>query len=692
MRASGRVIGENIEEVNEIPTDTEEQQLYTLPGVKKDREGKFSAFFALDIYKLWQPCKNMVATIKATFDTWFGTDNTSGIQKQWKDLKEDAVAATNTARNAAGTVQDAIDHAESAASTANTAAGNADTSRLQIEAKESERQQQEGVRESNEAERKQNETQRQQAESQRQSTFSSNEALRQQTFDTAEQRREQQFTTVKQEAVDATALAQDVALHPTYVDGSGWVYEYNSTTKTYNKTDKNIHGRNFVVDKVFQSVTEMNAYTGSLLEEGRWFLVNTGSVEDEDTAKLYIVQPAGGQLKPVFLVDMSGARGFTGHTPQFSIGTVTTGSPGTSAQATISDDGTDPVTGDPKFKLNLVIPKGDPLRWADLTAEQISELQRPATEAATEIRTEWKGTDGNGGLKKTITDWYNNTTSTWSNWFSDSLADGVRKKWNDFWSNINTRWENFFGEENGTPTKGVQKTWTDWFSARGTEWSGWGECRLADWTQWKADRLTDWDAWKDARLEDWGAWKNGRLEDFYTWLSARLSEWNTWWDGRKTEWQTWFTNGVVTDWESWFSDTITTGIRKVWSDWFGARQDDWSTLEHDATEATDLAIEKAGYANTQGDYAKTQGDRSKDFNDHPPYIADGTAQKPGVKDFWYIWNETDGQYVKDAYSKGDNLHYGEMSQQEKDDLAQTVLSTLVIASEETCEALLNELT
>lgn len=201
----------------------------------------------------------------------------------------------------------------------------------------------------------------------------------------AEQQREQTFATMQSENATAVEVAQETAHHPSYADAEGWIYEYNLRTHAYDKTEKNMRGRNFTVDKVFSSVAEMMAYDGDKLVEGYFFMVNTGSTEDEDTAKLYIVQTVNGQLTPVFLVDMSGARGFTGHTPQFSIGTVTTGEPDSEAAASVSSDGTD-EQGNPKYKLNLVIPKGDTFTWSDLTEENIAELQRPAREMADIIK------------------------------------------------------------------------------------------------------------------------------------------------------------------------------------------------------------------------------------------------------------------------------------------------------------------
>ena len=70
------------------------------------------------------------------------------------------------------------------------------------------------------------------------------------------------------------------------------------------------------------------------------------------SAKLYIKK----NNEFSFLVDLSGALGFTGKTPQISIGTV---SHGDTASATLSPNGQD-TGGNPQFKLNLILPKGNP--------------------------------------------------------------------------------------------------------------------------------------------------------------------------------------------------------------------------------------------------------------------------------------------------------------------------------------------
>lgn len=154
----------------------------------------------------------------------------------------------------------------------------------------------------------------------------------------------------------AAANANDTAEHPTYIGTDHYVYKWNKTAQAYDKTDIYTKGDAFSIKKVYVSVTEMEADKGNPdIAEGDFALVNTGDVEDPDNAKLYV--KAAGDYE--FLVDMSGAIGFTGKTPQFSMGTVTTLEAGVSAIVTVSDDGTDDG-GNPKYKINFAIPRGNP--------------------------------------------------------------------------------------------------------------------------------------------------------------------------------------------------------------------------------------------------------------------------------------------------------------------------------------------
>lgn len=154
----------------------------------------------------------------------------------------------------------------------------------------------------------------------------------------------------------AAANANDTAEHPTYIGTDHYVYKWNKTAQAYDKTDIYTKGDAFSIKKVYASVANMEADKSNPdITEGDFVLVNTGDVEDPDNAKLYV--KADGDFE--FLVDMSGAIGFTGKTPQFSMGTVTTLEAGATATATISEDGVD-SDGNPKYKINFAIPRGNP--------------------------------------------------------------------------------------------------------------------------------------------------------------------------------------------------------------------------------------------------------------------------------------------------------------------------------------------
>ena len=166
-------------------------------------------------------------------------------------------------------------------------------------------------------------------------------------------------TTANEKAVladTAAANANDTAEHSTYIGTDHYVYKWNKTAQAYDKTDIYTKGDAFSIKKVYVSVAEMEADKSNPdIAEGDFVLVNTGDVEDPDNAKLYV--KADGDFE--FLVDMSGAIGFTGKTPQFSMGTVTTLEAGSTATATISENGVD-NDGNPKYKINFAIPRGNP--------------------------------------------------------------------------------------------------------------------------------------------------------------------------------------------------------------------------------------------------------------------------------------------------------------------------------------------
>lgn len=153
-------------------------------------------------------------------------------------------------------------------------------------------------------------------------------------------------------ATSSAVAAQETADHPTYVGDNFYVYKWNKETKAYDKTNVFVKGDGFSVKKVYPSIPAMNADLDNPdIKEGDFVLINTNDVEDPDNAQLYTRTETGFN----FLVDMSGPIGFTGKTPQFSIGNV---SKGDEPVASLSPDGTD-TDGNPQYKLNIVLPQGD---------------------------------------------------------------------------------------------------------------------------------------------------------------------------------------------------------------------------------------------------------------------------------------------------------------------------------------------
>lgn len=68
-------------------------------------------------------------------------------------------------------------------------------------------------------------------------------------------------------------------------------------------------GEPFAIAKTYSSVDEMNAdFEGTDVTEGQFVLINTGNVEDEDNAKLYVK----GATQYDFLIDLSGSAGIKG--------------------------------------------------------------------------------------------------------------------------------------------------------------------------------------------------------------------------------------------------------------------------------------------------------------------------------------------------------------------------------------------
>lgn len=177
----------------------------------------------------------------------------------------------------------------------------------------------------------------------------------------AEEARMSEFTTLKEASETAMEKANDTASHPTYIGADNYVYKWNADTRSYNKMDIFVKGDAFTIKKTYPSIEAMTTDVNNAdIIEGSFVLINTEDVENPDNARLYVkVRNEDATYSYSFLVDMSGAIGFTGKTPQFVKGTITTGEAGSDVQLSLSENGVD-GDGNPVYALNIVIPRGNP--------------------------------------------------------------------------------------------------------------------------------------------------------------------------------------------------------------------------------------------------------------------------------------------------------------------------------------------
>lgn len=317
-----------------------------------------------------------------------------GLQKI-QDLYENLIKAISDAGEATADMQELETTVETNENTRATAESERNaseqarqTAELSRASAESERVNAEDVRSTAESDRVTSENARSAAETSRKSAesirvSSENARVASETARVeAEAARVAEFATIKQNAETATTdattaannayasaeaadtakeAATEIAEHPTYIGTDNYVYVWNTVTKSYDRTNIYVKGEAFNISKVYASVSALEADSGNTdIKEGAFVLVNTNDVENPDNARLYVkIKNPDDSYRYQFLVDMSGAVGFTGKTPQFTKGTITTSEAGTDVQLSLSEAGTDP-DGNPVVALNLVIPRGNP--------------------------------------------------------------------------------------------------------------------------------------------------------------------------------------------------------------------------------------------------------------------------------------------------------------------------------------------
>lgn len=108
----------------------------------------------------------------------------------------------------------------------------------------------------------------------------------------------------------------------------------------------------FFIQHTYTSIAEMmDDYAAETVSKGCFAMIDTGSVEDEDTGKLFFKGASSWQM----IGDLSGARGIQGPrgiAATVSVGNVSTGEAGTEVEITNTGTENDAV-------FNFIIPKGD---------------------------------------------------------------------------------------------------------------------------------------------------------------------------------------------------------------------------------------------------------------------------------------------------------------------------------------------
>lgn len=220
----------------------------------------------------------------------------------------------------------------------------------------------------------------------------------------AEQQRQSAYTVLMQNLTDLYTEMLWRNGHPAEFGADGYVYIWDYATKQRVKTDNFWQKlERFQISKEFASVAAMEAYDPESLPQGEdplelfAFVLIKSNTEDPDNSKLYAYMGESdetGHERFHFLGDFSGAQGFTGKTPQFGIGTVVAGVPGTMPSVSISANGTD-GNGNPCFLLNFSIPRGDPGRG-------IASLVQTTRSSESEGQNIWEATLTDGTVKQFI--------------------------------------------------------------------------------------------------------------------------------------------------------------------------------------------------------------------------------------------------------------------------------------------------
>lgn len=199
-----------------------------------------------------------------------------------------------------------------------------------------------------------------------------------------------QTNTARDQAAAAALAAKEIAEHQPYIGEDYYFYQWNLATKAYDKTNIYTKGEGFSIFRSYTSVALMRADKAHV-PEGRFVMINTGDVENPDNAQVYFRNSSAVDGFD-FVVDMSGAIGFTGKTPQFTVGNITTGVEGSPVSMSLSESGTD--EGDnPVYAINLSIPRGDKGKIPSIAMGTVATVA-PGTPASADLVSDGQLPDG----------------------------------------------------------------------------------------------------------------------------------------------------------------------------------------------------------------------------------------------------------------------------------------------------------
>ncbi|SEF47748.1 hypothetical protein SAMN05216354_0599 [Xylanibacter ruminicola] len=396
-RAAAELLREAAEQARvqaENTRDTNEQTRQTQEAARETAEGQRSSWFQTfratveswfsspndgsGITQIWNSFKaaadQWISQAQTAWSSFFGAtaESDGGVRKIWSTWLAGAQSDYQTLNTTMATNEQTRQTQEQARQTAEGLRADAEADRaaaeLLRETAESGRGDAELLRESAEGNREDAEGLREVAEGTR-ADAEDDRADAESARAAAEQQRQTAYATLMQ---NMQALYQQMlsrANHPAQFGADGYIYEWDAATEQYVKTEHFWQKlERFRISKEFASIALMNAYDPTDLPQGEEplekfaFVLISSTVSDPDNSKLYSYMGENVENEQNFerwhyLGDFSGAMGFEGKTPQFAIGTVLGGNPGTQPVVSITANGTD-ANGNPCFLINFTIPRG----------------------------------------------------------------------------------------------------------------------------------------------------------------------------------------------------------------------------------------------------------------------------------------------------------------------------------------------